>query len=263
MDIGIAVELMRPWTEAAALSVARPYGLTMTFVVLAWFGFDNGVLRMAFAIALALPVFSLAGPQLPYIIEMNEIPVLVLLVKELLLGAIIGWLVSLPLIIASSAGAILDTYQGNSQGSTDPTGGQISSVANLFMVTSLGLFAMVGGLWIITDILYQSYATWPIYAPMPNIYAGFGVFLSMFSALIKAAFILAAPIVTVMFLSDMTFLLAAKLGKKINVTFLAFSTKAMIAVALLPVFSIVFVKVQKENFGQFTAINEFLRGLAL
>jgi len=261
LELGIFIDAIIPWTEVIALSVARPYGLTLTFIALIWFKADTGVLRIGIAISIAMPVVANAGPEVRDILEQSEVPIVLLVIKELIIGAIIGWLVSIPLVIASGAGAIIDTYRGASSGSTDPSGGQVTAIADLFMVTSLGLFAAVGGFWIVTDIIYQSYATWPIYSPMPDIKAGLGVFFSMISSLIKAAFILAAPIVTVMFLSDMTFLIAAKLGKKINVTFLAFSTKAIIAVAMLPFFSLVFLTVQKENFLQYSMINDFLKAL--
>jgi type III secretion protein T len=255
------MDVSTPMTQKGILAIARPYGFTITFIAFAWFRANSGVIRMGIAAMMGFPVFSLAGPEFLESVHASNIPILLLAIKEMIVGAIIGWLISLPLSIASGAGSIIDTYRGSFQGSGDPTGGQISAIANLFMITSFGLFAVVGGFWIVTDLLYQSYLAWPIETAMPDITSGLEIFFSLLAKLVTASFILAAPIVSVMFLSDMTFLIAAKVGKKINVTFLAFSTKAIIAVALLPVFSLVFIQVQKKNFELFFVVDSFLKAL--
>ncbi len=261
MDLSFLIDMLTPVANVILLSIARPYGFTMTFIVFAWFRADTGMVRMGVAIALGVPIFAYAGPQEYELINSSEIPVLILLLKEILIGAIMGWLVSFPLLIASGAGGIIDTYSGGSQGTTDPTGGQVTPVAHLFMITTLGLFATVGGFWIVTDLLYESYATWPIYTALPDITAGIDIIFSMITSLVAAAFILAAPILAVMFFSDIIFLIAAKLGKKINVTFLAFTVKSTIVILLLPVFTYILVQADKKNFEQFSQVSVFLRSL--
>ncbi len=259
MDLNILFDAIIPLTETFALSVGRSFGLTMTFIIFAWARVDFGPLRMGIAVSLALPVFAFANPDLHLLLQASNVPIILLIVKEIIVGAIIGWIISIPLIIASGAGSIIDTYMGSFQGAPDPSGGQISAVASLFMITSFGLFASIGGFWIISDLLYQSYALWPIYEPMLNLTSSLDVLLTLFVKLIKAAFILAAPILIVMFFSDLTFLIASKFGKKINVIFLAFSTKAMITAILLPLFSIIFIKTQKQNFAQFQLVLDFFK----
>ncbi len=261
MDLLTLINAITPATEHIALAIARPYGLTMTFIAFLWFRIDSGVLRMSVAMAFAIPVFAYASPDFQANIEASGVPFIILFLKEIIIGALLGWLISLPLSIAIGAGAIIDFYRGSFQGPPDPTGGQVTAIGNLFMISSLGLFASIGGFWILIDLLYESYISWPIYSPMPNITEGMGVILSMFTSLIKSSFILAAPIVTVMFITDMTYLIAAKLGKKINITFLAFSTKAMVSAILLPIFIFVFIRVQKEDFKQIEMVSSFFKAL--
>ncbi len=259
MDISFLIDLIKPWTVVLVLSIGRPFGMMITFVAFSWAQVQSGPLLMAFAVSIALPVFSLSSPELPDLIAQASTPVALLLVKEILIGALIGWLVSLPLSTASAAGDIIDTYWGNSNGGSDPTGGQITVTANLFMITSLGLFASIGGFWILTNLLYESYAAWPMTAGIPNISAGMAPIIGLVSTLIKSALVLAAPILIIMFLSDVLFLVAAKLGKKINITFLTSLTKTLAAIIMLPLFSFVFIQVQKTRFSALPDLSHVIR----
>jgi len=259
MDISSIIEFIQPWAVVLVLAIGRPFGMMITFVAFAWAHIQSGPLLMAFATSIALPVFAFSSPDLPAIILDSSTPIALLLIKEILIGAIIGWLVSLPLSTASAAGNIIDTYMGNSNGSPDPTGGQITVTSNLFMITSLGLFASVGGFWILTNLLYESYAAWPMTSGMPDISAGMDPIIALVTTLIKSAFILSAPILIIMYLSDILFLVAAKLGKKINITFLTSLTKTMAAIIMLPLFSFIFIEVQKARFSTLPDLSQVIR----
>ncbi len=259
MDIASLIDFIKPWTVVLVLAIGRPFGMMITFVGFAWAHISSGPLLMAFATSIAIPVFAFSSPDLPAVIIESGTPVALLLIKEILIGALIGWLVSLPLATASAAGNIIDTYWGNSNGGPDPAGGQITVTSNLFMITSLGLFASVGGFWILANLLYESYAAWPMTAGLPDISAGIKPIITLVTTLIKSAFILAAPILIIMFLSDILFLVSAKLGKKINITFLTSLTKTMAAIIMLPLFAFIFVEVQKTRFSALPDLSQVIR----
>jgi type III secretory pathway component EscT len=225
------------WSPWVVLAVARPFGFTILFMPFYWGHAANGMIRMAFAVGLALPAlgFSTAAPD----IAMLDAPFLVLMVKETAIGMLLGFLASAPLAIAVGAGGIIDMYRGSNLGGADPSGGQSTVVTDLMAVTSLWIFANAGGLWTCSAIIYSSYALWPVTAALPPLAAGAAAALAVIEHIMLGAVLLAAPMLLIMFVSDIAFLASSKFGKNIIVTFMAFSSKALIAAIALPFFMFV------------------------
>lgn len=220
-----------PWM---VLAVSRPMGFTLLFAAFAWAKLSTGIIRAAFSIAIALPMFANGLP--PYGLEGLELPFVVTMVKELMIGMILGLLSSIPLAIAISGGGIIDFYRGSFLGEPDPSGGTTTPYANLFAVVSLWLFASIGGFMIITGTIYGSYEIWSIRSAIPEFSPGAGVILSIMERILLGSVVLAAPLVAIMFFSDIIHLISSKFGKQINVTHLAFSTKNLVAAVILPFF---------------------------
>jgi type III secretory pathway component EscT len=234
------------WSPWVVLAVARPFGFTILFMPFYWAHAGNGMIRMAFAVSLALPAlgFSTAVPDM----AMLEAPYLLLLVKETVIGMVLGLLASAPLAIAVGAGGIIDMYRGATDGGADPSGGQSTVVANMLAVTSLWIFANIGGLWTCAAIIYSSYAVWPVTATLPPFAAGFDAALAVLEHIMLGAVLLSAPMLLIMFVSDVAFLASSKFGKNINVTFMSFSSKALIAAIALPFFMFVALRAFRTHY---------------
>ena len=104
-----------PWV---VLAIARPFGFTMLFAAFAWGNISSGVIRMAFSIAIALPLLANGIPS--YGVEELQLAFAATLIKELFLGAVLGLISSIPLAIAIAGGSILDLYRGALEGGPDP-----------------------------------------------------------------------------------------------------------------------------------------------
>ncbi|MEM7291288.1 MAG: flagellar biosynthetic protein FliR [Pseudomonadota bacterium] len=245
-----------PWV---ILAIARPFGFTLLFAVFAWAKLDSAILRMAFAIGIALPLFANGFPT--YGPEQLEIPFLIALIKEILVGAILGLIASIPLAIAMAGGSIIDIYRGGLDSGPDPSGGMGSTYGTLFAVVALWLFANVGGFQIITSTIYSSYALWPLNAPMPEFNPGADALLQILEKILLGAIVLAGPILVIMFFSDLVHLISAKFGKQINVAHLAFSTKNLLAAMVLPLFLLVVVRLFKDEWSFLFEILNFADGI--
>ncbi len=234
------------WSPWVVLAVARPFGFTILFMPFYWGHAANGMIRMAFAVTLALPAlgFSTAVPDM----AMLDAPYLLLLVKEAAIGMLLGLLASAPLAIAVGAGGIIDMYRGANQGGADPSGGQSTVITDLLAVASLWIFANVGGLWTCAAIIYSSYAVWPVTATLPPFAAGFDAALAVLEHIVLGAVLLSAPMLLIMFVSDVAFLASSKFGKNINVTFMSFSSKALIAAIALPFFMFVALRAFRTHY---------------
>ena len=230
-----------------ALSIARAFGLSIVFFPFAWGHLNSGIIRMAFAIAIAMPIAVPAMADPTAVLDALVLGYVPTLIKELAIGLVMGLLLSLPFAVFLGGGAIIDFYRGGFQGSPDPSGGQVSAYGKLFTIVGLWMFAALGGFWITVDVIYASYAAYPMTAGFPELVGNASAFVGLLARIVVGALVLGGPIVLVMFLSDITFLLSSKFGKSINVTHLAFPMKNLVALVTLPFYSFVLVRLVKEE----------------
>jgi type III secretion protein T len=240
------LDLVMGWTPFVALAVARPFGFTILFIAFYWGHVANGVIRMAFALTLALPALGLGG-DMPDLSDLPA-PILVLIVKEMAIGALLGLVASAPLAIAVGAGGIINVYRGDSMGPPDPSGGQSTAITDLMAVASLWVFANVGGFWTSAAIIYSSYAVWPVTASLPPLDPGLDAVLGLLEHIVAGSLLLAAPLLLIMFVSDIAFLVSSKFGKNINVTFLSVSAKALVVAIALPFFMFVALRAFRSQY---------------
>jgi len=226
-----------PWV---VLAVARPFGFTLLFAMFAWGHVSNGIIRMAFALAIAMPLLANGIPA--YGMEGLQLSFIGTLLKEIFLGAMLGFLCSVPLAIAVAGGGIIDFYRGTFIGDPDPSGGEATTHATLFAVIILWLFANVGGFQIVTDAIYTSYDVWSVKSGFPTFSPGADLLLQLLEKILLGALVLAGPITALMFLSDIIHLISTKFGKQIDVTQLLFSNKNIIALLALPLFVVVVIR---------------------
>jgi type III secretion protein T len=245
-----------PWV---GLAIARPFGFTLLFAVFAWAKLDSGILRMAFAMGISLPLLSNGIPT--YGIEGLEMPYILTLLKEIMIGALLGFVASIPLAIALAGGGIIDIYRGAMDGGADPSGGMATPYGNVFGVLTLWLFANIGGFQIVTGAIYSSYEVWPAREALPPFDVGADVVLQIIEKVLLGAVVLAGPILVIMFFSDIVHLISAKFGKQINVTHLAFSTKNLLAAMILPLFLLVAVRFMKNELEFLFNIVNFVDGI--
>lgn len=253
------LDLIADYAPWVVLAVARPFGFTLLFAVFAWAKLDAAVLRMAFAIGISFPLLANGIPS--YGVEALELPFLLTLVKEIVIGGILGLVASVPLAIAMAGGGIIDLYRGTFDGGADPSGGMATPYGTLFAVITLWFFANIGGFQIVTGAIYASYDLWGVNSAMPAFNPGADVILQIFEKILLGAIVLAGPLLIVMFFSDIIHLISAKFGKQINVTHLAFSSKNLLAAMVLPLFLLVGVRFIKNELAFLYDIVSFVDGM--
>ncbi len=252
------LDIFAQYTPWVILAVARPFGFTLLFAVFAWVKLGTGIMRMVFALAITLPLLANGVPSAEIVLEMNF---LALLLKEILIGALLGFASSVPLAIAVAGGGIIDIYRGAMLGSADPSGGEVTSYGHLFAIMSLWLFASIGGFQIITATIYKSYEIWAVNTVFPTFVPGADLLLEIVEHVLLNAVVLAGPLLVIMFLSDIIHLIGAKFGKSIDVGHLTFSTKNLIAIMVLPLFLVMSIRVFKDNLQYLATIPELVQGI--
>jgi len=252
------LDIFAEYTPWVILAVARPFGFTLLFAAFAWANLGTGILRMAFALGITLPLLASGIPSAEIELEMGYFAILA---KEILIGALLGFVSSVPLAIAVAGGGIIDIYRGAFLGGGDPAGGEVTTFGNLFAILSLWLFASIGGFQIITSSIYTSYEIWAVNAVFPTFSPGADVLLEILEKVLLNALVLAGPLLVIMFLSDIIHLIGAKFGKNIDVGHLTFSTKNLIVIMVLPLFVLISIRVFKGHLEFLATVPEFVQGI--
>ena len=156
--------------------------------------------------------------------------------KEAFVGLIIGFFFGSVLWALEAAGQIIDTKVGATMAQiVDPMSGNQTSLNGAFLGRLANLvFIFSGGLSLIVHVLMESYALWPIAAPMPSFDPrGIGLFEAEFGRMMVLAVLFAAPVLTVLFLIDMGLGLVNRFAQQLNVFTLSMSIKAFAATLII------------------------------
>jgi len=159
-----------------------------------------------------------------------------LFAKEAVAGTVIGFFFGTIIWALGAAGEIVDTKVGATVGQLmDPMSGQQESLtANLLSRFAQMVFVSAGGLTLLVGTLMTSYAVWPLgpggirFDP-----AAVVLFEGEFGRLFALAFIVASPIIIVLYLIDAGMGLLNRFAQQFNVFVLSMPIKAAAAILVL------------------------------
>lgn len=229
------------WFVAMLLTVPRILG---AFLAMPFLGVTilPGLARNALVImvsAFTVPATLGYIDQIP--LEMGTIAVL--MVKEMALGFIFGYMVSIPFWAVSSAGFIIDLQRGvlSAQMFSNVLADQSSPLGDLFVKLSVVLLFTTGGFLILLEVLISSYQVWPVHSFMPNFSMNaVDVVLKQFALLFYMAAVIAGPIIATMFIVELGSAIVSRYVPQLNIFLLLMPIKSGIAIFLL-VFYIQFI----------------------
>lgn len=167
-------------------------------------------------------------------------PFVGLLIKELLIGAIIGFLASVPFYVAQMAGSLIDFQRGaSSLQVTDPTTrSQTGAIGILYNYVLIALFFALGGPFLFFDGVATSYEMIPVDGlinktlfQMQNPFWKliFQTLQKMFNLCIQ----LSAPSLIGILLTDMFLGIANRMAPQVQIVFLGIPLKSWVGIALL------------------------------
>ncbi|HSX26707.1 MAG TPA: flagellar biosynthetic protein FliR [Chlamydiales bacterium] len=197
------------------------------------------VIRMMFSVALVaifLP-FNLVNThvEVPY-----GMVFIGLMVKELLVGVILGMIAAVPFFIAQMAGGLIDHQRGASALQvTDPsTMAQTGSIGLLYNYVLIALFFSLNGPFFFLDGVASSYELFPVtgtinsalfHMQTPFWKQMIGLHQYMMTLCIQ----LSAPALIGILLTDMFLGIANRLAPQVQIVFLGISLKSWVGIALM------------------------------
>lgn len=195
--------------------------------------------KMAFAIslfAIFLPQLF-AGTTTPLAFNLTLIA---LMLKELLVGLLIGFFLSIPFLVVQSTGVLIDHQRGaSSLMVNDPTmQGQSSPLGTLYNYMLIYLFFMIDGPFIVLDILSQSFTLLPVDKFFnPVIFSAdseiFTHAVKVLGSLMILATQLAAPALIMVLMTDFFLGIANRLAPQVQITFLGMPLKSLLALTIV------------------------------
>lgn len=188
--------------------------VSMAFALLPLFGRSSttGAMRGAIGVALSLPLVPLAHAQLGSLPgDFDQLPFVLLVMREVILGAVLGWVMAFPFWAAEASGFIIDNQRGMGMaGIFNPQSQSDSSPLGIFFQQAFTcMFLLAGGFGFIITAVYNSYLVWPISTAWPHLTVDTALAaLRLFDSLLAAAIVLAAPPMLTMLLLEIALAIA-------------------------------------------------------
>lgn len=217
--------------------------LAAIFTLLPLFGKRTiqGMIRAEFIVVLAAFLYpmAVAGAEPPTAVHWSGWMLLLISLKETLLGVVIGFFLGLIFWVAENVGYLIDLQTGtNNLLIFDPVHDhQEGPTATLMLQIVLVLVLAGGGLLTLLDIIFDSYRIWPVFDLKPRMSE---VLSASVTARADALFGLtvrfAAPIIVLLLLIELGLGFVNRAAESIDVYALAMPIKSTVAFLVLMIF---------------------------
>ncbi|WP_338664483.1 type III secretion system export apparatus subunit SctT [Pararoseomonas sp. SCSIO 73927] len=248
---------------ALGLATARLFAVFAVNPLFTRFGL-TGLLRGGIAFALAMPLVPGLAPQVAAAGTGGYI-LLALLVKEAVIGIVLGLVTGVPFWAAEAAGEFIDQQRG-SEAATIPDPSQANEAGitgTLLGLTLIAIFFLSGGMSLLAGAIYQSYAIWPPLEAVPRFSAEAGLrTLVLLDNLVRSGLVLAAPILIALLLTELALALVGRFAPALNVFDLAMAVKGIVFVVSLPLYAIFLPHYLRDLLLPLAGAGELLRGFA-
>lgn len=204
--------------------------------------FGARVMPQPAKIALAIGLFFIFLPQLLIVthkIDFN-MRLVFLMFKELFVGAIMGFLISMPFMIVQSAGIIIDHQRGGaSLMVNDPTiQNQSSPLGTMFNYVMIWIFFLIDGPFLFIEAILTSYEVIPPDQIInPKFFDKSSAFWASQIALLNKMMVisirLATPALIMILMTDFFLGIANRLAPQVQITFLGMPLKSLLALLII------------------------------
>ncbi len=205
--------------------------------------FGGKVLPRPVKVTFAISLFTIFLPQL--LVDTKtpldfNLQLVIFMAKELFVGLLLGFFLSIPFIIVQSSGILIDHQRGGSSLMVnDPTiQNQSSPLGTIFNYVLIYLFFLMDGPFLVLEIISQSYTILP---PDKMLNASFfsdtSQVVQYTTKLLGHVMILstqlAAPALIMVLMTDFFLGIANRLAPQVQITFLGMPLKSLLALVIV------------------------------
>lgn len=226
-----ALSLVTPLRELVLLLGLSTTRVAVAFLLVPLFTADliPATVRNAIFLSIALMALVMQPHSGPVPAGFALLP---LFAKEAFIGGVLGFLFAGVMWAFEIAGQLIDTKVGMTQAQVnDPLSGhQTSLTGALFARLASWVFMASGGFMVMIAALFESYALWPVVAPMPTLAAGGARLLEAeFGRIMLLGLLVSAPALVLLYAVDVVLGLINRFAQQLNVFSLSMSLKAVAA----------------------------------
>lgn len=226
--------------EFAQKIIALPLGTTRWLVIISIMPLfsmlaTQGMIRLATAFTLSFPLVTSLVSQAPDF-DFGYGTLALLMLKEALIGALLGVLFGVPFWAVQAAGDIFDNVKGEAQGAVaDPRGSDEMLLSGRFLSMLYVTYMLTsGGFLILIGIVYDSFELWPVTTLLPTLsVASLDPFLSVIQRILLLALIVGGPLIFMIFAIDIMVSFMARTAPNMEALTLGFALKALIGAMVL------------------------------
>jgi type III secretion protein T len=250
--IGDPFRQLQPYILAAAFALARMLAMMIVFPVFDRLGV-TGLIRNSIALVIAIPLIPMIVAHLGSE-QLSLGLIAALLLKEVVVGLVVGVVLAVPLYAAEVAGDVLDLQRGSSSASlSDPLGSIQSNITGtLLALIVIALYFASGCFDLTLRAIYDSYGIWPVRRLLPLLSreAG-GLLLSLLDTVVATGLMLVGPIVVCLLLVDLLFALIARAAPSLQPFYLSMTVKNLVFSLVLVLYGAFLVGYMKNGLGVF------------
>ncbi len=186
--------------------------------------------------------------------------------KELLVGFILAYLVTIPFHAATSAGVLIDFLRGSSALQvTDPfSQAQTSPIGNLYNYILIVSFYTLGGPFFFFDSVFSSYTIVPVDGFLnPLFFRGdlpfWTTIMGIVTKVVALGIQLSAPALLAILMTEVFLGIANRLAPQVQIAFLGMSLKSLIGLGMLCVaWFFILQQMEKQTFLWLKEIDKIL-----
>jgi len=246
--IGDPFKPLEPYIIATAFALARMLAMMVVFPVFDRLGV-TGFVRNSIAVVISIPLIPMIAAHL----EGQQLGlglIAALILKEVIVGLIVGLVLAVPLYAAEAAGDILDLQRGSSSASlSDPLGSSQSAITGtLLALVVIALYFASGCFDLTLRAIYDSYGIWPVRRILPlfSREAG-GLLLSLLDTMVSTGLMLVGPVVVCLLLVDLLFALIARAAPSLQPFYLSMTVKNLVFSLVLVLYGAFLVGYMKNG----------------
>jgi len=165
-----------------------------------------------------------------------------IVLKEVLIGTMIGFVVAIPLWTFEIMGDLCDTQRGATiaQILNPLSGHETSPLGELFNQAVVTFLFVIGGFLLLLGVIYDSFRIWPVFGWWPHFASDAPqVGLDLLDRLMRLAVLLSAPVIFCMFLAEVGMAIVSRFVPQLQVFFLAMPVKSAIAMLVFAMYGVV------------------------
>lgn len=231
--------------------------------------FGSRVLPHPVKLTFAISLFAIFVPHLLVVTQskLSFTPLsIALFAKEIFVGYLLGFLISIPFTIVQTAGMLIDHQRGGaSLMVNDPTiQNQSSPLGTMFNMVLIYIFFIIDGPFYFIDAINSSYSAIPpdrFFNPMffDKTSAFSQIMFQLLNSAMKLAVQLASPALIAILMTDVFLGIANRLATQVQITFLGLPLKSLLGLTLITIgWKVLTKQMAQESLHWLDVINKVL-----